>query len=340
MFNGVPDQPCPFLQTFASSPDADFEGSLLLEQHQAPIAAALTPAFASDSTPEVLASAVQICAVFVGSGVVKQVDRMGRILKLLTNALEQCQDADMASLGEVRDLSTNASIMLKISILTAWAELQSASVRQAYLRDVIKPHRAALAPFWVTSLRDYARIRTDPEAGPGSSMGSSADLAASGLGREVLLPYYERSWAPILQAIASTMEEKDLYVLSAMDGVELPVGTTPPPPPVNRSDPTTYFYVVYGLAFEALATSAGESSSYHSETGTPVPITALTAMKSLVEQRFAGDVLMEGPIFDELCTLFYRLAMTAPPVAQAHMVLVLAAFAKSHAATLAKGAAA
>ena len=35
-----------------------------------------------------------------------------------------------------------------------------------------------------------------------------------------------------------------------------------------------------------------------------------------------------------------RQHMTAPPVAQAHMVLVLAAFAKSHAATLAKGAAA
>lgn len=62
---------------------------LLLEQHQAPITAALTPAFSVDSTPEILASAVQACAVFVGCGVVKDVGRMGRILKLLTTALEQ-----------------------------------------------------------------------------------------------------------------------------------------------------------------------------------------------------------------------------------------------------------
>lgn len=82
-------------QHFRLSPDPDFEGSLLLEQHQAPIAAALTPAFGADSTPEVLASAVQICAVFVGSGVVKSVDRMGRILKLLTTALDSCKGTSL-----------------------------------------------------------------------------------------------------------------------------------------------------------------------------------------------------------------------------------------------------
>lgn len=76
---------------FATSADPDLEGSLLLEQHQAPIAAALTPSFGGDSAPEVLALAVQVCAVFVGSGVVKEVGRMGRILKLLTGALEQCK---------------------------------------------------------------------------------------------------------------------------------------------------------------------------------------------------------------------------------------------------------
>jgi hypothetical protein len=61
----------------------------LLEQHQAPITAALTPAFSADSTPEILASAVHACAIFVGCGVVKDINRMGRILKLLTSALEQ-----------------------------------------------------------------------------------------------------------------------------------------------------------------------------------------------------------------------------------------------------------
>lgn len=76
-------------QVFAISPDADYEGSMLLEQYQAPITAALTPAFSSESTPEILSAAVEVCAVFVGSGIVKDVSKMGRILKLLTSALEQ-----------------------------------------------------------------------------------------------------------------------------------------------------------------------------------------------------------------------------------------------------------
>ena len=61
----------------------------MLEQYQAPVTAALTPAFSSDSTPEILSLAVQVCASFLGSGIVKDVGRMGRILKLLTSALDQ-----------------------------------------------------------------------------------------------------------------------------------------------------------------------------------------------------------------------------------------------------------
>lgn len=81
------------IEAFASSPDPDFEGSssLLLEQHQAPIAAALTPSFGKDAPPEVVALAVRVCATFVGCGVVKEVGRMGRVLRLLSNALEQCK---------------------------------------------------------------------------------------------------------------------------------------------------------------------------------------------------------------------------------------------------------
>lgn len=77
------------IQIFARAPDPEYPEALLLEQHQAPITAALTPAFSSDSTPEILSSAIDACAVFVGCGVVKDVSRMGRILKQLTSALKE-----------------------------------------------------------------------------------------------------------------------------------------------------------------------------------------------------------------------------------------------------------
>lgn len=69
-------------------PDPDFSEALLLEQYQAQISSALTPAFAADSSPDLASAAVNVCATFVSAGLVTDVDRMGRILKLLVTALE------------------------------------------------------------------------------------------------------------------------------------------------------------------------------------------------------------------------------------------------------------
>ena len=199
----------PYVQVFSKSPDPDYEESLLLEQYQAPITAALTPAFSADSTPEILASAVQVCAVFVGSGIVKDVGRMGRILKLLTSALDQSKgtaisvfgfksllltlyillDSGMLSLGDAGELSPNASVMLRISTLSAWAELQVASTHQAYLKEVVHPHQSTLGSLWVASLRDYASIKSDSELFQDSGP-AAIDAPYASLGKEVLLPVY------------------------------------------------------------------------------------------------------------------------------------------------------
>jgi hypothetical protein len=61
---------------------------LLLEQYQAQIGSALTPAFGADSSPELAAAAINVCGTFIATGLVKDVDRMGRILKLLVTCLQ------------------------------------------------------------------------------------------------------------------------------------------------------------------------------------------------------------------------------------------------------------
>lgn len=93
----------------------------------------------------------------------------------------------MLSLGDAAELSPNASVMLRIAILSAWAELQVASSHQAYLVDVVRPYRPALASLWIAALRDYASIRADTEVFDDSSAGP-LDSSYSSLGKEVLLP--------------------------------------------------------------------------------------------------------------------------------------------------------
>ncbi|ODN88477.1 clathrin-coated vesicle protein [Cryptococcus wingfieldii CBS 7118] len=311
------------IEKFASSPDPDFDSSLLLEQHQAPIAAALTPSFSSDSAPQVLSLAVQVCAVFVGSGVVKEVPRMGRILKLLTGALEQCKSGDMLSLGDVEDLSPFAAIMLKISIFTAWAELQIASLRQPYLTAVIDPHRWLLAPFWIGALRDYAQLRTDPEMG---GLGGGVDSAA-GLGREVLLPYYEQAVPKLVHAVAITFSLQDAFALGAMDGQRFSSPTPPSSLPTIRPEPCTNFYTIYGLAFESLLKTLGDTAQ------SPLAAAYLKALQSLVKPSLSGTTVFEGQFFDELCTVCYRIAMSEPASVKLEMVGVVRDFAISRKGT-------
>ncbi|KAK5009032.1 hypothetical protein LTR28_003046, partial [Elasticomyces elasticus] len=73
---------------FGRTPDPDFPEAFLLEQYQAQITSALMPAFASDSSPDLAAEAMNVCATFIATGMVTNVDRMGRILKLLVTSLQ------------------------------------------------------------------------------------------------------------------------------------------------------------------------------------------------------------------------------------------------------------
>ena len=161
-------------------PDPDFSEALLLEQYQAQVSSALTPAFGADSSPDLAAAAVDVCATFIAAGLVTDVDRMGRILKLLVTALESftgelakpyhqsllilhIDEAQDSAIGELRGLSPNAQIMVRMSVLSAWAELQVASTEKQYLVKVMKPHVAKLTPLWLSSLQEFARLRFEPD---------------------------------------------------------------------------------------------------------------------------------------------------------------------------------
>lgn len=76
-----------------------------------------------------------------------------------------------------------------MAVFSAWAELQIASAEQKYLVDVLKPHIAKLTPLWLSSLREYARLRFEPDISSmgSASMSGSLDTIYAALSRETLL---------------------------------------------------------------------------------------------------------------------------------------------------------
>ncbi len=227
--------------------------------------------------------------------------------------------------------------MLRVSTLTAWAELQYASTSQTYLRDVLEPYRRTLAALWLACLRDYARIRGDSEVLQ-ESASAAADVAYAGLGREVLLPvsdysqigcsldmldqYYEDSWTKILRAVGIAMKRQDPHILASVDAQE---STSLAKANPDQYDNTAFFFIILGLVFELLASSSdGTDSSYSRQ------IAALDTLSALVRPEYCGIALFEPSVFAEFTSLLYRMVLTETFSLQSRLIDIVVSLVSTH----------
>ncbi|KAF2097074.1 HEAT repeat protein-like protein [Rhizodiscina lignyota] len=321
------------LKLFGKTPDPDFAEASLLEQYQAQIGSALTPAFAADSSPELAAQAVNVCATFLATGIVTDVDRMGRILKLLVSALENFStDADTASIGELKGLGSNAMVMVKMSVFSAWAELQIASAEQSYLVDVLAPHLEKLTPLWLTSLREYARLRFEPDASSnvaGSTLSGNLDSIYAALNRDTLLQFYQAGWLKFVDAIASLVDQDSDFVFDALDGRtegDAEDRTNGKPTDINyRNEPAAFFFVLFGLAFEALAGRSEDSRHSRDQ-----KLEILLALKKILRPAVSGNAIYRDVVFSETMDLLDRLVLTEPLNLQLVVVDIVKNLCLSH----------
>ncbi|KAG0172348.1 hypothetical protein DFQ30_010665 [Apophysomyces sp. BC1015] len=296
------------IEKFASTEDADLEGMLLLEQYAAQIGAALTPAFGSESSSEIVSAAVRVCAIYVGSGIVKDLYQLGRVLKLLTSALDRCKnESKLTGVGEVKDLSPHASVMVKLSVLNGWAELQVASQKQDYLKQILQPNLTTLSPLWLRSLQDYARIRLESDIvalsssneGIQASSSGGIDAMYSAATKEVVLPYYRRSWLKIMEAVATLIETRAPSMVDAL--------RENPDAAMTDTRPSNLFYILFGLCIESLSRISSSSSG---KSDTPVMVICLNALRTFVQPTLAGQQFLPKAVFLEVMNVFDRLVQT------------------------------
>lgn len=327
------------LRMFGRTPDPDFPEAMLLEQYQAQISSALTPAFAADSSPELAAEAVNVCATFIATGIVTDVDRMGRILKLLVSALESFSEiSETTSIGDLQGLSANAGVMVRLAVFSAWAKLQIASSEQQYLIDVLSPHIAQLLPHWLASLREYSRLRFEPDISQaingGAANGSQdLDMMYSALNRQTLLKFYQDSWLSLVDAIASLIDEDSDFVFDALDGKHVPsaskegVENDGAHSGVNggrrkstgidyREEPVAFFFVLFGLAFESLATRSTDDAIVTRQRNLDI----LQALKKILRPSVAGTTIYQEVVFSEMMDLLDRMVLTESLSVQAIIV--------------------
>jgi hypothetical protein len=112
------------------------------------------------------------------------------------------ENPETTEIGDLKGLNSNARVMVKMALFSAWARLQVASTEQDYLVEVVKPYLAKLTPLWLSSLQEYARLRFEPDISGSLGTGplsSNLDEVYAALNRETLLKV-RRSWQCLLQA--------------------------------------------------------------------------------------------------------------------------------------------
>lgn len=118
----------------------------------------------------------------------------------------------------------------------------------------------------------------------------------------------------------------DKAVLAAMDGQVPSVAKSTPESKIStRDEPAAYFFVIFGLVFEALTASDSNSSP-----DTRASMTAaLETLKYIVRPEYAGSAVLDLITFDEMMSLAYRMVMTETAAVQIQLVSAIASLATS-----------
>jgi HEAT repeat-containing protein 5 len=125
--------------------------------------------------------------------------------------------------------------------------------------------------------------------------------------------------------MTGAMESGDPFIRVAMDGREPSDADATAKMNGNTEQPKTFFFIIFGLVFEALVTSSPESGRQNIKN----TVIALRALKCLVHNQYAGNAFRDVAIFEELVNLCYRMALTEPVTVQIHLVETLASLAEN-----------
>ncbi|XP_077796983.1 HEAT repeat-containing protein 5A isoform X11 [Macaca mulatta] len=226
------------IRRFATVPEPEFPGHVILEQYQANVGAALRPAFTSETPPDVTAKACQVCSAWIASGVVSDLNDLRRVHQLLVSSLTKIQ-AGKEALSHLYNES--ASTMEILAVLKAWAEvyiiavqrhknhrqplkttscledsIRNGSCSSDGLLDLVYADLGTLSRLWLAALQDFALLTLPSEFASQLPAEGGAFYTAE-TSENAKLQYYN-SWALILHATALWLTSTGFVVADPDEG--------------------------------------------------------------------------------------------------------------------------
>uniref|UniRef100_A0A4W6CIE6 HEAT repeat-containing protein 5B n=1 Tax=Lates calcarifer TaxID=8187 RepID=A0A4W6CIE6_LATCA len=314
------------IKKFASVPEPEFPGHVILEQYQANVGAALRPAFSPDTPSDITAKACQVCSTWIGSGVVSDLNDLRRVHNLLVSSLDKVQ----AGKGSSSQLySESATTMEKLAVLKAWAEVRLKTVphfvHSAYdaLIMLVQPELPSLSRLWLAMLRDYALLTLPAEFSSQLPPDGGAFYTPETIDTARL--HYRSSWAPVLHAVAlwlsstgfGAAEEKEDVTSAPSKAPALPQGAPSTTKTVEESVKDR-MHLMLGVSIEFLCFPRPEEPIEH-------VMSCLQALCTLLESPCAKTHIAEDQLLAvELLNVLHRLLLTRdPPAVQLQVTAVV-----------------
>lgn len=231
------------VRKFAAVPEPEFPGHVILEQYQANVGAALRPAFAPETPPDVTAKACQVCSAWIASGVVSDLNDLRRVHQLLVSSLLKVQAGKEA---QNQQYNESTSTMEVLAVLKAWAEVYIVAVEKqrnqgdtrkhclkitnsseesfnnvtfsaSGLLDLVQADLGTLSKLWLAALQDFALLTLPPEYA--SQLPAEGGTFYTAETIENARPHYYNSWALILYASALWLTSTGFIVVDPDEGV-------------------------------------------------------------------------------------------------------------------------
>jgi hypothetical protein len=136
----------------------------------------------------------------------------------------------------------------------------------------------------------------------------------------------------MLHAVATLLKAQNIHMLKAIDGIDTQIDTPAPlVPDTPRDSPALFFWVLFGLSFEALCAAPPPAGTTSQELVQAISLEALTG---LIRPEVSGSALLQASLFEEVCNLCYRLAITEGSEIKVHITEIVLQLATSFAADL------
>ncbi|XP_042531412.1 HEAT repeat-containing protein 5B [Dipodomys merriami] len=332
------------IKKFASVPEPEFPGHVILEQYQANVGAALRPAFSQDTPSDIIAKACQVCSTWIGSGVVSDLNDLRRVHNLLVSSLDKVQAGKGSSSQLYRE---SATTMEKLAVLKAWAEVyvvamnikkeaESKPKRAIKSTDdedddygtidelppdslitLVQPELPTLSRLWLAALKDYALLTLPAEFSSQLPPDGGAFYTPETIDTARL--HYRNSWAPILHAVALWLNSTGF---TCSESTEASVsGLQKRPTTVNLNQASgamtsakslpeinkDRMHLILGVSIQFLCSPRPEEPVEH--------VTAcLQALHTLLDSPYARVHIAEDQLIGvELLSVLHRLLLTWNP---------------------------